>query len=128
VHATGSLQLQSDEAKSAPERYRLTLDVRQTDTARHASGTARLEGHGKYAELDLLDVGELQVGERWASVSAMARWAGRIEPLTLILDAGLKSSSSADGRLIIDTPSRHAEWQIPSKAIRVWSLAAAAPK
>jgi hypothetical protein len=114
-----------DDVSTTANRYRLALDIQQGVNAPHATGSVRVDGAGKNARLDLLDLGELQVGERWVSLTAMARWAGRIEPVTLILDAADPDSDRAYGQLIVDSPSRHAEWRLASNALEIRSVSPA---
>jgi N-acyl-D-amino-acid deacylase len=124
VHASASIALVDDVSTTA-NRYQLTLDIHQAVNAPHATGSVRVDSAGKNARLDLLDFGELQVGERWVSLTGMARWAGRIEPVTLILDAADPDSDRAYGRLIVESPSRHAEWQLPSSALEIHAVSPA---
>ncbi len=99
------------------DHLRLTLDIVQTGSSSHAKGTIRIEGAGEKDGLEMLDFGELQLSERWLTVSGIARWEGRIEPVTLILDAADPNTDRKIATLIVDSPARHAEWQTAATPI-----------
>ena len=65
----------------------------------------------------MLEFGELQLSERWFTVTGIARWEGTIEPVTLILDAADPNTDRKLATLIVDSPTRHAEWQTAAAII-----------
>ena len=96
---------------------RLRLDIAQTGSSSQAKGTIRIEGAAEKDRLEMLEFGELQLSERWFTVTGIARWEGTIEPVTLILDAADPNTDRKIATLIVDSPTRHAEWQTAAAII-----------
>jgi hypothetical protein len=98
---------------------RLSLDIAQTGSSSRAKGTMRIEGAAEKDRFEMLDFGQLQLSGPWFTVTGIARWDGIIGPVTVILDADDPGTDRNMATLIVDSPTRHAEWHTPAAMINV---------
>jgi N-acyl-D-amino-acid deacylase len=97
----------------------VVLNIHQTGTDRHASGTAHVEVPTKGDAFELRELGELQVSGRWASLTGIARWGAYTGPATLIIDAADPLAPRGSAVLTLDANGRHAVWNLPADELDI---------
>jgi N-acyl-D-aspartate/D-glutamate deacylase len=103
----------------AKGRYRLNLDVAQSASNSKAAGTVVIESGAGDPLIEILEFGELQRSDRWLALSGIARWAGKIEPINLILDAADPDADHESAALIVDSATRHAEFRLAASSVEM---------